>query len=311
MSCSLRRTAFTDLLARDGPVLLDGGLATQLEAQGQNIGGALWSAGLLRSDPDAIVAAHRAYIDAGAECLATVSYQASREGFAMLGISAEEADSLLLLSVELARRACEDAGSAAAVAASLGPYGAMLNDGSEYDGSYSVSPTVLRKFHQTRLRLFDASGVDVLALETIPSVREAEVLAELLRDCSTPAWVSFSCRDDKCISDGTPIVEVAQFFVDHPTVLALGINCTPPQFAPELIRELCRAVPGKHVMAYPNSGETYNASDGSWSGTVTPLECSDAAREWVAAGAKIVGGCWRMGPEHIRIMASVLGKQGG
>lgn len=311
MSCSLRRTAFTDLLARNGPVLLDGGLASQLEAQGCDISGPLWSAGLLRSSPEAIVDAHCAYIAAGAECLATVSYQASHEGFAMLGISAEEADSLMLLSVELARRAHSVAESATAIAASLGPYGAMLNDGSEYDGHYAVSVDVLRKFHQTRLNLLDASDVDVLAFETIPSMREAEVLAELLRDCSTPAWVSFSCRDDKCISDGTPIAEVAQLFVAHPTVLVLGVNCTPPQFTPELVRKLCRAVPEKYIMAYPNSGETYNASDGSWSGTVAPLDCARAAQEWVVAGAKLVGGCCRMGPEHIRAMACVLSEQGG
>ena len=151
MSRGLRQTAFTRLLDRSGPVLLDGGLATQLEAQGCDIKGDLWSAGLLRSDPDAIVAAHRAYIDAGAQCIATASYQASQEGFAALGLSAEEADSLMLFSVELAQRARDAAGSDAAIAASMGPYGAMLNDGSEYSGNYAVSADVLRKFHRTRL----------------------------------------------------------------------------------------------------------------------------------------------------------------
>lgn len=311
MSRGLRQTAFTRLLDRSGPVLLDGGLATQLEAQGCDIKGDLWSAGLLRSDPDAIVAAHRAYIDAGAQCIATASYQASQEGFAALGLSAEEADSLMLFSVELAQRARDAAGSDAAIAASMGPYGAMLNDGSEYSGNYAVSADVLRKFHRTRLQLFDASGVDVLGFETIPSLCETEVLAELLQNCSTPAWVSFSCRDDRCISDGTPLAEIAKLFSGHPTVLALGINCTAPLYMPPLLRELRQAAPDKHGMAYPNSGETYNADDGSWSGTVTPLDYSDAAQEWVVAGAKIVGGCCRVGPDHIRAMASVLGQQAG
>lgn len=311
MSRGLRRTAFTDLLARDGPLLLDGGLATQLEAQGQDISGTLWSASLLRSNPDAIVAAHRAYIDAGSQCIATVSYQASREGFATLGVSAGDADSLMLFSVELANRARDAAGSDVAIAASLGPYGAMLNDGSEYSGDYAVSGNVLRRFHQTRLQLFDDSGVDVLAFETIPSMREAVVLAELLQGCATPAWVSFSCRDGRCISDGTPIAEVAQLFAGHPSVLAVGVNCTAPRYVSDLVHELRLAAPDKRAMAYPNSGETYNASDGSWSGMVTPLECSVAAKKWVAAGAKIIGGCCRMGPDHIRAMASVLGQQSG
>jgi len=297
---------FIQLLERDQPLLLDGGLATQLEAQGCDIGNELWSASILQTNPEAIVAAHHAYLAAGAECLATASYQASREGFATLGLSHDEADALMLLSVALAQRARMEAGSGAAVAVSLGPYGAMLHDGSEYSGDYGVTSEVLRGFHGTRLQLFDAAGADVIALETIPSLQEATVLAELLRDCNTPSWISFSCRDEKHICDGTPIADVARLFVGHPSVVAVGVNCTPPQYAAALVRELRIAAPDKFAMAYPNSGETYNVSDNSWSGTVTPGDCAAAAGEWIDAGAKIVGGCCRMGPEHIRAMAVLI-----
>jgi homocysteine S-methyltransferase len=300
------KSKFIELLKRQQPLLLDGGLATQLEAQGCDIGNELWSASLLQSDPESIVTAHRAFLEAGAECLATASYQASREGFAKLGMSHDEADALMLLSVALAKKARKEATSDAAIAASLGPYGAMLHDGSEYRGDYGVSSDVLRNFHEPRLRLFDSAGVDVIGLETIPSLQEAEVLAELLADCGTPSWVSFSCRDEKHISDGTPIFDVARLFAGHPTVVAVGINCTPPQYAVGLIHELCNAVPDKAAMAYPNSGEVYDVSDNSWSGTVTPGDCSAAASEWIAGGAKIVGGCCRMGPEHIGAMASII-----
>ncbi len=297
---SVNDNVFTRLLERDRPLLLDGGLATQLEAQGCDIGNELWSASLLQSDPDAIVQAHRAYIDAGAECLATASYQASRDGYAKNGLSNGDADKLMLLSVELAVRARTAAGSVAAIAASLGPYGAMLHDGSEYRGNYGVSSDTLRAFHEPRLRLFDGSEADVLALETIPSLQEAQVLAELLHSCKTPAWVSFSCRDHEHICDGTPLSDVASLFAAHPTVVAVGVNCTPPQYVPSLVRRLCAVLPGKHVVAYPNSGETYDADSNGWSGTVTPGDCAAAAVAWVAAGANIVGGCCRMGPEHIK-----------
>ncbi len=297
---------FIELLKRRRPVLLDGGLATQLETQGCDIGSDLWSASLLQSNPDAIVAAHHAYLEAGAECLATASYQASREGFAKHGMSHDEADALMLLSVALAKRARKEAESEAAIAASLGPYGAMLHDGSEYRGDYGVSADVLRIFHEQRLQLFDSSGVDVIAMETIPSQQEAEVLAELLRNCQTPSWVSFSCRDETHISDGTLITDIARLFEGHSSVVAVGINCTPPQYAPALIRELRKVLPDKAVLAYPNSGETYNVIDNSWLGTVTPGDCATAARAWIAAGAKIVGGCCRMGPEHIGAMAAMI-----
>ena len=297
---------FTHLLKRGRPMLLDGGLATELEAQGCDIGSDLWSASLLQSNPDAVVAAHHAYLEAGAECLATASYQASREGFAKHGMSHDEADALMLLSVALAKRAIKEAGSKAAIAASLGPYGAMMHDGSEYRGDYGVSADVLRVFHEQRLQLFDSSGVDVIAMETIPSQQEAEVLAQLLRDCQTPSWVSFSCRDETHISDGTLITDVARLFKDPSSVVAVGINCTSPQYAPALIRKLRSVLPDKAVLAYPNSGETYNVSDNSWSGTVMPGDCATAARDWIAAGAKIVGGCCRMGPEHISAMAAMI-----
>lgn len=294
-------------------MILDGGLATQLEAQGCDLGNALWSASLLQSNPEAIVTATRAYLDAGAECVATASYQASREGFATQGMSAIEADELMRLSVELAKQARDEflkdnpgLGFMPLVAASLGPYGAMLHDGSEYRGNYGVTAETLRGFHASRLALFDRCGADVLALETIPSKLEAEVLADLLVECKTPAWISFSCRDGACVVDGTPLEVVAAMFADHPSVAAVGINCTPPQYASELVTRLRGTVPDKAIIAYPNSGETYHVDDNSWSGTVTPGDCAEAALAWVDAGAKVVGGCCRMGPEHIRAIRDVL-----
>jgi homocysteine S-methyltransferase len=300
------KSAFTRLLERDRPLLIDGGLATQLEAQGCDIGNDLWSASILRSNPEAIVAAHHAYLSAGAECLATASYQASRAGYNRHGMSNDEADALMLLSVALAKRARKEAGSGAAIAASLGPYGASLHDGSEYVGNYGVSTAVLRDYHAARLELFDDAGVDVLALETIPSLQEAEVLCDLLRDCKTPSWVSFSCRDGKHISDGALLSDAARPFESHPSVVAVGINCTPPQHALELIGELRRCVQNKYILVYPNSGEVYDSRTKSWSGTVTPGDCAAAASEWITAGAKIVGGCCRMGPPHIAAMAAMI-----
>ncbi len=305
------KTAFADALRQSGPILLDGGLATQLEAQGCDIGNALWSASILRTDPQAIVDASRAFLDAGARCIATASYQASRDGFASAGIGPAEADKLMLLSVSLAEQARVEflAGEPSPeitplVAASLGPYGAMLHDGSEYTGDYAVSSETVARFHASRLPLFDDSTADVLALETIPSGAEAELLAELLRDCRTPAWVSFCCRDETSLSDGTPLAEAASPYRDHPTVLAVGVNCTAPQFIVPLIRTLKEALPCKAVVAYPNSGELYDATDNAWLGRGT--SGSLPVLDWVAAGAKLVGGCCRVGPAQIRRMAEQL-----
>jgi homocysteine S-methyltransferase len=295
---------FAAALGRDTPLIIDGGLATQLEAQGCDIGNALWSASLLLDQPEEIVAASRAFIEAGAECIATASYQASREGFAQRGISAEKADELMRLSVELAVKARGD--SEALVAASIGPYCAVLHDGSEYRGDYGISAEALHEFHADRLRLFDESEADVLACETIPSILEAEVLAELLASCETPAWVSFSCPDAEHISDGTLVEDAAVIFKDHSTVLAVGLNCTPPQYVTQLINRFRDVLTGKPIIVYPNSGETWDAEKGEWSGTASPVDFANAARKWVGAGARIVGGCCRTGPDHIGSIREAL-----
>jgi homocysteine S-methyltransferase len=304
------KTAFATLLGQNRAVVLDGGLATELEEQGHDIAGVLWSAMLLHTNPQAIVAAHRAYLDAGAEIVISASYQASRAGFHQLGISADDADTLIASSVSLARQACEEfqrdnaeTAESRLVAASVGPYGAVLMDGSEYTGAYGVSRSVLRDFHEQRLALLDRTDADVLACETIPSLEEAAVLAELLADVRTPAWISFTCCDEKTISDGTPIEDAVALFSEHPTVLAVGINCTSPQYVEPLIGSIVAAAPGKAILAYPNSGERYEADDGSWSGVVTELDFRAAAINWFDAGATLVGGCCRVGPTHIATIA--------
>lgn len=305
---------FEEVLSHHQTMLLDGGLATQLEAQGHDISTTLWSASLLQTNPQAIVDAHLAYLEAGAQCIISASYQASRHGLMSLGISAEEADALIVSSVSLARTACEQFLAAnpglsytPIVAASIGPFGATLHDGSEYTGKYEIDVAGLRQFHAARLALLDAAGADVLACETIPNAAEAGVLCELLMDAATPAWISFSCRNSHCISDGTSLRAVAEMFREHPRVVAIGINCTAPHLVATLIGEIKQAAPSKAIVVYPNTGEKYEAADNSWFGMVSPVECADAAVTWRNAGADIIGGCCRVGPHHIAAMGEKLG----
>jgi homocysteine S-methyltransferase len=297
---------FEEALSRDGKLVLDGGLATELETQGRDIGTKLWSAGLLRTNPLAIVEAHLAFLEAGAEIITSASYQASRGGFMSTGLSADAADNLIVSSVDLActaRQRFLDSSfrefAMPIVAASIGPYGAAMHDGSEYTGIYNTGEKSLLEFHGERLQLLDASAADVLACETIPSEMEAGVLHDLLLHVQSPAWVSFCCRDDRCISDGTPLQVVSAMFRDHPRVVALGINCTAPDLVLPLIEELKKAAPDKAIVVYPNSGETYDAADNSWHGRVSMLDWTVEAGNWVNAGAGIVGGCCRVGPKHI------------
>lgn len=309
--CAATMPTFNAGLQSGRPLVLDGGLATQLEAAGYDIDGDLWSAKLLQTDPRAIIDAHLAYLEAGAECIISASYQASRLGFARQGLSDAEADRLIVSSVKLACAARDEyleaspqTGNEPLVAASIGPYGAVLADGSEYTGDYGISKAQLRDFHLPRMELLDRSGAEVLACETIPSVVEAEVLAELLVDAKTPAWISFSCRDRQRISDGSMLRDVCGLFSAHPTVQAVGINCTAPEYIRDLILEAKNGAPAKAIVVYPNSGETYHAADNSWSGEAGVGDFDVSA--WRAAGAQLIGGCCRTGPREIALIRSLF-----
>ena len=303
---------FETLLNSNGPILIDGGLATQCEAMGCSIGGDLWSAELLQSNPRVLVDAHRAYLDAGARIIISASYQASRIGFMLHGLTEKQADSLIVASVDLAVQARDEylhdnpSSDSPLIAASIGPYGAVMHDGTEYTGAYDVSRSELEEFHGLRLELLDQSDADLLACETIPSFEEAQILAEMLRDARSPAWVSFSCRDELSIGDGTAVADAVSLFRDHPRVLAVGINCTAPQYTLSLINTIKTAVPDRSTVVYPNSGERYDAVSKTWSGNVTTDDWARSARQWADAGANLIGGCCRTGPAQIRAIANVL-----
>jgi homocysteine S-methyltransferase len=307
--------AFRSALHAGERIVLDGGLATQLEAQGADLSDALWSARLLVEDPGAIVDAHLAYYRAGARVATTASYQATFEGFARRGISRDEGERLLRLSVALAGEARERVAAEAPdgpprfVAASIGPYGAMLADGSEYRGRYGRSVAHLKAFHRDRFRVLGDTDADVLAVETIPEIEEAVALVELLAEMAgAAAWISLSCADGQRIRSGAPVEEAIAAVAGSPAVLAVGVNCTAPEHVPELVERIA-AVTSLPVVVYPNSGEAWDAAGRAWTGSAGTGVDGEAAREWVARGARLVGGCCRVTPAQIASIAGALARQ--
>ena len=288
--------------------VIDGGLATELEYQGARIDGPLWSAHVLEDEPEKLIAVHRAYIAAGAECIATCSYQVSRMGYAEVGLSAERADAALLRSVELARRAvAEFPARRVLVAGSLGPYGAALHNGGEYHGNYDCSYDDLVRFHRERIEIFaqaaSSQRPDLLAFETFPSLDEVRAAGEAMSPWpELKAWFSFSCRDDKRVSHGERVADCAALAAQFPQTVAIGVNCVPPRWIPSLIGEL-REGSDKPIVVYPNSGEGWDAERRCWMGTTDAAEFGTRAAEWFRAGAQMVGGCCRTRPEHIAEVA--------
>jgi len=288
--------------------VIDGGLASELEYLGARIDGPLWSAHVLEDEPDKVAAVHRAFIQAGSQCIATCSYQVSRMGYAEVGLPPERADAALLRSIALARSVvAEFPGRRVLVAASLGPYGAALHNGAEYTGNYDCSYADLVRFHRERIDILaNAHGLqapDLLAFETFPSLEEVRAVGEALVPWpALQAWFSFSCRDEKHVSHGEPLAECAAVVAAFPQTVAIGVNCVPPRWLPSLIAEL-RSASDKPVLVYPNSGDGWDAAARCWIGQSDPAEFGALARDWFAAGAQIVGGCCRTRPAHIHKVA--------
>ena len=286
----------------DGVLISDGGLATELEARGHDLSDDLWSARLLTEAPDEIVAVHQAFFRAGAQIATTASYQASFEGFARRGIGRAEAERLMRRSIELAKSARDASSDRGWVAASVGPYGAMLAHGEEYIGRYGLSVAELTAWHRPRLEVLTAAGPDVLALETIPDSDEAEALVGLIRELRIPAWLSYTIAGDRTRA-GQPLEEAFAIAADVPEIVAVGVNCCAPVDVAGAV-DTARRVTGKPVIVYPNSGEVWDGDNRVWVGT--PGMDTRLATDWVDAGARIVGGCCRVRPDDIAAMAAAI-----
>ena len=296
-------------------MIIDGGLATELEHRGYDLSDDLWSARVLLEDPAAIYQVHWDYLEAGADCIISASYQATFEGFRRKGIEEDGTEELLRRSVQIALDARDNFWSQHSnregrirplVAASIGPYGAFLADGSEYTGDYNQDEEGLYRFHRGRWQILAATAADLLACETIPSFQETRAILRLIKENSERfTWISFSCCDGRRINDGTPIADCVQETAGLDQVVAVGINCTAPRFVEELIDEISRHT-DKPIIVYPNSGERFDPDSHKWSGQAEASSFARAGKVWRNKGAQMIGGCCRTRPEHIRQIRQLL-----
>ena len=307
--------SFQDFLDRQGVVILDGGLATCLEERGHNLNSQLWSAQMLIDSPHEISAIHHLFLGAGADCITTASYQASYEGFSRFGFDEAGTDELLIRSVVLALDSVNDFWSnlprnssriRPLVAASIGPYGAYLADGSEYDGRYGITDQDLIDFHKRRFSLLATSDADLVVCETIPSMDEARVLLGLFDETpNARGWISFSCRDGGHLSDGSPIESAIDLCENIEGLVGVGVNCTAPRFVNELITRI-QSRTERAVIVYPNSGENWDARNKRWIGADSGEDWVKMAVMWQRTGARGIGGCCRIGPDVIEQVRSQI-----
>jgi homocysteine S-methyltransferase len=308
---------FDSIINQQGFVILDGALATELEARGANLNHALWSAKLLAGNPSLIKQVHEHYLQVGANVISTASYQASFLGFEKQGYTHQEAIHFLQYSVQLAMEARDHyllqlnnpLTIKPLIAASIGPYGAALADGSEYTGYKNVTVNELISFHQERLNILANTEADILAFETIPCLDEAIAIKELLnKHPLQQAWISFSCKDEIHLSSGELFEEAVKILEDSEQVIGIGVNCTAPEFILSLI-QIAKPITSKTILVYPNKGEVYNPIDKVWETAKSGcIDFQHNATLWLNAGAKAIGGCCRTSPLEIQGLAELIKK---
>lgn len=318
----LSKTSFNDILSSQGTLIIDGALATELEVRGHDLDHPLWSGKILRDDPRSIEEVHLDYYLAGADVAITASYQAAtqglREGF---GIGEDEANDLIKRSVQVAQKAREtayvrgvDIKRELLVAGSVGPYGAYLHDGSEYRGDYVRTQQEFKDFHRPRIQALVEAGVDLLALETIPSLSEIRALLDLLKEefPKAVAWLGGTTSDAEHLADKTPWEEVFRIVNEHQEqIIAVGINCVPMAGVTETLKNMS-AHTKLPLLCYPNSGETYDSATNSWHGGRPDDTLNGGSDQhfdtsaWTANGANLIGGCCRTGPAFIKAMYDYL-----
>ena len=297
----------------DQPLVIDGAMATELEKRGVETNNALWSAMALIHDPDAVIAVHKSYFEAGANVAITDSYQANLPAFEAAGLSVTESRRLISESVRLAQRARDEYRKEEGlkrpllIAGSVGPYGAYLADGSEYTGNYQLTKQQYQNFHRERMQILAAAGADLFAFEPQPNFEETQALVDLLENefPEMSAWVSFSVNQKGQLCDGTSLNQAVAYFESHSQVAAIGINCTAMTNIEKLVKQVAWAT-SKPIIVYPNNGDIYDPVTKSWQTVSNAPAFSDLVPKWRAAGASLIGGCCRTTPADISQIASTM-----
>lgn len=307
---------FQKILKTQNTIILDGALGTLMQEKGYNVSDSLWSARFLDENPNVIANIHKEYLQSGADCIITSSYQASIEGFLEKGFKKEKAIELIKLSIKIAIQTRDDFWDSLEdkrnrikplVAASIGPYGAYLANGAEYTGVYGISDAKLKEFHKKRLELIVEEKPDIIACETLPSFKEAQILCEHLKKYKNiESWICFSAKDDLSTNAGDNIIEAAKFLDTQEHISAIGINCTHPKYIASLIKKF-KDNSSKPIVVYPNGGSKYNPITKKWEkAQITANEYVKMSQLWRASGATIIGGCCETGLEEIEALSKYL-----
>jgi len=307
-ACQYRHLRLSRLRMKNHIHILDGGLGSDLFLSGgynkEKVNNdPLWLARVTYEHPEDIKACHKRFINAGSEVISTGSYQASVQGYIKhCGVTKGKAEEIIASSVDIAKAAineCEPSHEVL-IAGSISPYGAILHDMSEYTGTYieKVSYDQLKDFHKTNIQILAAKGVKLFAFETIPALKEAQVLVDLLSEYpACKAWISFTTQSGTHTSYGDPFTTVFETFQSNPQIIAVGTNCSDAKYTMHVLKA-ANGLLGDHqsCIVYPDNRRCANTTD-----LPENLPWISDISDWLATGqVGWIGGCCLTMPKHIR-----------
>lgn len=209
------------------------------------------------------------------------------------------------------------------IGASLGPFSATVEGLSEYNGQYGdISYEEIFQFHEQRCALLKGACInvapDIYCFETIGNELEARAIVDVMSmevNSLTPYWISFQCKDDGHLASGELISGAISTLIDKcisKNLVAFGVNCVSVEYTKVLVERIREEISiykscfpmnswRIDIAAYPNSGEVWGQEGYSWP-TGEPLSNEKWANIMIRTGAKIIGGCCRVGPDQIRAL---------
>ncbi|HRN51251.1 MAG TPA: homocysteine S-methyltransferase family protein [Anaerolineales bacterium] len=287
---------FLQRLADPRPILLDGATGTELQHRGIDTSTSIWSALALLESPKLVEQVHRDYLDAGAEVIITNTFRTHRRNLEQVGLG-DEAARLTTLAVAIAQAAVRASGKPAYVAGGIAP----LED------SYTMAPlprAVYLREHGEIAGTLAAAGVDLLLLETMKDIAETEAAAEAAKATGLPYGVSFICRLDGRLFSGESIADAARAIEPHGPAF-IGINCTAAPYLHNALHEL-RTATSLPISAYANPSETEDYINWDPTAAEQPEGYAEFARQWLADGSTLIGGCCGTTPEHIAYLKEII-----
>lgn len=291
------------------PLVMDGAMGTQLQALGYDVNTKLWSAKALLDAPNLVQTVHEQSLQAGAKLIITNTYQANLAALMQAKLSQKAALAAIKSGVTLADAARQKINPTAIVAASVGPLGAFLADGSEYSGNYHRTCAQFQAFHRPRLEAILAGKPDCLLFETQCRIDEVQALLDLTAKIAPqmPVIVSFVlAANELTLPDGTPLPTAASTVSRYGQVVAVGVNCVPYVRISAALRTLNHC--SKPVVVYPNMGAVYDPTIKQWSKPES-VDFQTLITKWLALGARIIGGCCTTTPKDIATIAAVVRRE--